>query len=150
MSIDYTGKRFIKAYLSSGKAALILKLYLPIAKSESEEFNSAFNSFYDRLTKEYMMGAERIYKRYDKAPRPATLSVECYENEAPVGVISVKRLAKFRFKAYSESLETSDDFDAEKGFFVKLKGKRRFTLKKKKEAVARGQTDLEQKSLADE
>ena len=127
----------IKAYFSSGKPALILKLTLPRADGENEAFNSRFNSFYEALLDAYILTCEKHFKEYDKSPRPATLSVEFRQNEVPGGKIIIVRSNILRLPDGEcvKRLEV-DCFDEETGLFIKEKRKRKskskFTNNKKK------------------
>lgn len=120
--IDLSAIKRVKAHFSSGKPSLILKLFLPRAETESETFNSRFNAFYEEAVRAYLNECEKNHKLYDKAVRPATLTVECSQKQAPVGVISISRSFKLRLPS-GEAVtgECLDSFCAESGLFIKEK-----------------------------
>ncbi len=126
--IDFSAKRRIKAFFSSGKPTLILKINLPTASSENEKFNSRFNAFYDAIFDAYIKAGEAYSKECESSARPTVFTVEFSQKPSPVGLISVIRSFKLMLPAGDiKRGESLDIFDSETGLLVKEKRKRKFT-----------------------
>ena len=72
---DFKLEKCIKAFFKSGKTQLIMKLYLPSANTESEEFNLRFNTFYDEMRAAYTSLCERLAQSEESFDRPMVLYV---------------------------------------------------------------------------
>ncbi|MBQ7333537.1 MAG: hypothetical protein IJW38_04225 [Clostridia bacterium] len=110
-----------------------MKINLPTASSENEEFNLRFNAFYDAIFDAYIKEGEAYSKQCENNTRPATFTVECVEKTSPVGTVSLIRSFKLRLSTGEiKRGESLDIFDSATGLLVKEKRKLKFANKKKK------------------
>ena len=138
MEIKINCRQKIKAFFKEGKPCLILKLNIPIAEGENEEFNLRFGEFYGAVESALFKAGERAVSEIQKKPdRPISLTLNAEQKSTPVGEIFITRSLKMRMPSGKTQLhEAHDIFDAETGLLIKEK--RRRVPKKHTEPRANG------------
>jgi len=122
--IDLSGIKRTKAYFSSGKPSLILKLKLPRAECENEAFNLKFNAFYKELLDILFKLGEKFASDLGNLSRPASLTVESRQKSTPGCKIIIIRSIMLRLPDEASKIcEYIDIFDAGSGLFIEEKKK---------------------------